>query len=551
MGAQLSCLSALAVAPMDEIEMALCRQIALGPSRAPLDPGEVAEAGESSARVRLLLALTDDEALHAEWARRVDYGSQDAFGRAAWLRAEIDRVDETVDEMLAANDGRQVLELLARCEIPWAHEAIERGVDDPATRPAASLLLARSTPDELRRIVLECEVVEDAVTMLRAAALVGAEQFWAPYIIWRDRIEELTDLEASQREDVLRRLDASGAALDPTLFARGLLAGDYGDGWLGEPYAVADFLQIYGPTDWLEVAADLEWSADDALEMASTMAVAAAQGIGSEPPPDDEVRRLLDLLAEEPKPNQKERPWEGLAARLGYGFQMALGGENDEFAMSLAQAAAHERLVTHGIHSPGIRGLPLSATSSEDFDADQTREVVARIAEGLSESEGLLVSAVRTLCDGRDWARRDAGEYGDILRETAEAFESTDHDSVRLARERLSAALDSGEIAAGAGESGDTPLDDALVAVAAVASDSADAAGENAHEERLAEAASDSESLLGLDCIRQLGEQQKGGDALEHLGRLWLHDAPVSRAPFARRVLVESIALRVDEPSDS
>jgi len=523
---------------MEEVERALLEQIAEGPRESPVSPVEAAEAARSSRRIRLLLALTPDEVVLAEWARSTDYDRQDRFGRAALLRAGDEEIDRAVDGRLAEGHREETIDLLARCGVPWSHDAIEGDPEEGETGRAASIVLARSTPGELRRRSMECEVVDDVVEMLRAAAVTGVGELWDQFLIWHGRLEEVDGLDEELRETLRARLEGVGAVLDPTLFGRGLLRGDYGSRWLGDSRSVADLLQAYGPSDWLEVAATLEEAGGSGVELASTLGVSAALGTGERPPNEDEIERLLALLAEEPQPNQKESPWESKAAELGFGFQLALGGE--EFGLLLAQAAAHERLATHGVHSPGVRGLPLSATGREHLDPDAVREVVGELAEADGESEQMSVAAVRTLYDAVVWARRGGEEIEELAAGVADAFESTSRASIEVARAHLRGELH-GAHRRWEGEqfAEESTLPEAMV----LSSGESDAEADRVIEELSSRAAS-SETLTALDCIRRIGGL--GVDRnLEALGDLWLHSAPVYRAPFARRVLEEAIAVEV------
>jgi hypothetical protein len=520
---------------MNEIERALRTQIAEGPREAPVSPVDAVEAARDSRRIRLLIALTDDEAVHTEWARSVDYDEQDRFGRAALVRAEVEQVDRVVDDRLD-DGGAETIELLARCGVGWTHDAMVEAAGRDATRPAAAMVLARSTPGALRRRSMEAEVVDDVVEMLRAGAVVGADELWDQFLIWHGRLEELEDVDDELRRSLRADLEGAGAVLDPTLYARGLLAGDYGSRWLADPTAVADLLQTYGPSDWLEVVATVEKADDPGLELAATLAVSASLGIGVESPDESEVEELLDLLAEEPRPNQKESPWESKATELGYGFQVAFGGE--DYGLLLAQAAAHERLVTYGIHSPGIRGLPLSATGREHLDAEAVERVVEELAAEDGESDQMLVAAVRTLYDAGVWSRRGGDEVEAVVEAVADAFESTTDESIGLARAHLLAAL---------GEAhrtweheqftGKWTLQEAMVLGGCEP-------GEDAERvvDELKTGAETSETTLGLDCIRRIGAFEAEG-RLEVLGDLWLRDAPVYRAPFVRDVLEEAITV--------
>jgi len=526
---------------MTDIATTLQKQVAHGPRQVPVSPADAVEAGRSSPFVRLLLALTDDEAIHAEWARSTDFEELDTPGRIAWMRADLEEVDERIDAELDGQDPASAIELLARSGVGWDHDELVDALDREATRDPAAMVLARSRPGRLRPSLMEADVVDDVVAMLRAAAVEQAADLWDQFLIWHDRIGEVGELDEQTRAEYVALLEGVGACLEPTLFARGMLAGDYELGWLEASTAVADFLQIYGPTDWLEVLGLLELEeGETAGRLASTLAVAAAAGLRDGPPDEDEAESLLDLLAESPD-QEGDATWESLASSLGMGFQIAVGG--DELALLLAQGAAHERLVTHGIHSPGIPGLPLSATSEQDLAEDRVTDLVGEFVDG-EWVDAHKVSALRTLSDARVWARR-SDEHDGVLRSVASMLESVTDPSIEAARGQLMAALNRARAEWEIEQFESEPSRRRALVLGAAPAEAAP----DGLVDHLTEVAADRESPLGMDALRYLGDQP-GEATLETLGELWTDRAPVLRAPFVRRVLEEAIAVRVERQSD-
>lgn len=525
---------------MDDILETLERQIALGPQKVPVSPDEAIDAARSSPLGRLMVALTTDRAVHVEWARATDFEELDTLGRLGWIQADLATVDETIDQELESEGRDRMIGLLARSGVGWRHDALLEALDEegPVRREAAQVV-ARSTPGELRRVLVDREVVDDVIALMRAGAVERADELWDQFLIWRGRITDLEGVDDETRESYLAQLDGVGACLEPTLYARGLLMGDYGLEWLGHCESVADFLQTYGPTDWLEVLGMLEAVDHPSAErLTSTLAVAAAAGLESDPPDEDEAEQLLELLGAQLGGDQQNSEWETLATDLGFGFQIAMGEE--DFALLLAQVAAHERLVTHGIHSPGIPGLPLSATTDEDVDIDQVTEVLEGMIAGDWNDEQ-DVRAVRTLCDARVWYRRDETNE-EIARTVGSMFEQTSREAVETARAQLMASLDEARLEWERSEFGESStLQGALVLGA-----SDDEPGNATLVDLLGEEAADRETPLAMDCLRYLGRMPSDG-VLEQLAAAWTGEVPTVRAPFARAVLEEAVAVRVEQ----
>jgi len=524
---------------MDDILETLERQIALGPQKVPVDPAEAVDAARSSPLGRLMVALTTDQAVRAEWARATEFEQLDSLGRIGWIQADLEAVDETIDQQLESANRDRMIGLLARSGVGWRHDALLEALEDEGrVRREAAQVVARSTPDELRSLLVDCEVVDDVIALMRAGAVERADELWDQFLIWRGRVADLEEVDDETRESYLAQLDGIGACLEPTLYARGLLMGDYGLEWLGHRESVADFLQTYGPTDWLEVLGMLEEvDSPSAERLTSTLAVAAAAGLESESPDEDEAEQLLELLGAQPGDDQKNSEWETLATDLGFGFQIAMGEE--DFALLLAQAAAHERLVTHGIHSPGIPGLPLSATTDEDVDLDQVTAVLEGMVAGDWNDEQ-EVRAVRTLCDARVWHRRDETNE-EIARTVGSMFEQTARETLETPRAQLMAALDEARLEWERSEFDESPtLQGAFVLGA-----SDDEPGSETLVDMLAERAADGETPLAMDCLRYLGRMPSDG-ALKRLAEAWTGEVPAVRAPFARAVLEEAVAVRVE-----
>ena len=544
---------------MSELADKLRRQIAEGPEAEPLPPEGVIAEATSDAWIRLLVALGDDEALHVAFARQVDSPADvDAAGRIAFVRAVLEEVDRAVDTALEGSEFSSMLQALARADVPWSHERLtqivaaadEEDAHSDEDVAAAALTLARGEVDELSEAIDQSSVIDDVLLSLRAAGLEGRSELGEMILFLRIELEDLA-AEAEDEADVegwIDRLDGVAALLDPELYGRGLLAGDYHDGWLDRPASVADFLQAYGPSDWLEVQGLLELGYDPgsdeddvAFALGARLAVAAAAGIGTTRPEEHEVDGLLELLTVDPEAeNDEGNPeWQSLATELGFGLQLALGG--DAFALPLVQAAAHERLVTWGIHSPGVPGLPLSTTTEEELDTDPVFWLMGEAAGQPAESWSVetRVTVLRTLTDARTWARKGwserDGDVEDLAGQLVEMFADVDDPGVNVATRRLKAEIDP-DFAA------QFPEDKAeLLSAADILAIGGRADAPEGILDRL-ESLAAGEGPLAMEAARLLAENGSL-PARRRLGRLWTDSAPVLRSAFVRQALVESLSL--------
>ncbi|MFB6264438.1 MAG: hypothetical protein ABEL76_12570 [Bradymonadaceae bacterium] len=507
----------------DEIDDALRSHVVDGTERADVDASSAVARAADSDWTRLLCALAGDPEIHRTWASARDADEMDALGRLVWVRAETEEVDGAIDASLETDASTDLLDSMARAGVGWVHDALAEAATDGEQSVEAAMVAALGEPAQLRGPLMHAEVVELAGRLLRVAAAARAGELWDQFLVWRGRLEEMAERDESDptlEDRWLRRLDGAAACLDRTLYARGALTGDYRWDWIDQPELVGDFLQLYGPTDWLEVLGFLEVAHSPAYELAAHLAVGAADGVGIEPPREAEVETLFELLASEPSSDGSEGgDWERLASDAGLRLQVALGGE--EFGRLLAQSAAHERLVTHGVHSPGVPGLPLSCTSESYLETEAVEEVTAELVDGDVPEDERIVASVRTLCDARDWYLRRDAEVGDLVRDVARAFGRVDAPAVELAREQLERTLEGERTAPAATLAG--ALDD----------------GRDGYSV-LADQAASHERTLGMDCARRLAAV---GDrpALERLGELWAVRGPVLRAPFFREVLRDGL----------
>lgn len=502
-----------------ELLDALERHVATGedPSRDLTVPDE----GARDPLVAALFALAPDPEVRRRWSEQVDFSEATAIGKIAWVSSESDAVDDAIDRMLEGEDAPVVCEALARAGVAWEHRALRALLDDENARPMAALIATAASPDETIAWLEACEVAEDALEVVRAGAL-NVAQIEEGLAYWR---EELTSIEGA--DPLIARLDGWSAMLDPEKYARAVMAGEASVDWLEDPMVVADFLQVHGPTEWLDVLGIIEASGESAGELASFLAVSAAAGIGYAEPTDDEITELHELLAFEPDADIES--WQPLATGLGLHVALAIAPD-DELGLLGVQVAAHERLSAFELHSPGIPGLPLSATHREDLDLDASRALLEGVEQLEHLHEASVMAVVRTLSDLRALLAHDPERFEVHAREWVDALGGSDSPAVRLATACLAAALEvDDEPPQGLGPDGA-----ALVAAT--------------RPDRTQEAIEALEELaggvgpLGLDCARRLAE---GGDrgGLRTLARLWEAGDPF-RVAFVRDCLFEGVSAR-------
>ncbi|MFW6057849.1 MAG: hypothetical protein ACOC9W_03230, partial [Persicimonas sp.] len=377
------------MSPQDRIEQ-LAEHIVTGenPGDALDDLGEAVD----DTLLAALVALTPADRARRRFVEAVDLAGAPAMAHIAWVRTPGDEIDAEIDRLLDGDEAATVCEALARAGVAWEHPALIDLLDDDRARRAAALTATVARPDLVAQWLAECQVAEDALEVLRAAALNGAE-LEESFSVWGDA---LASLEGADR--LAARLDGLLAVLHPDAFARHALAGEANTAWLADRDVVADFLQVYGPTEWVEVLGLLEAADDEAFELAAYLATSAAAGIGYEEPSDDEIDRLGELLSL-PHDADVER-WQPIASSLGFGFAIA-AAPDDQLGLLGAQVAAHERLSAFEIASAGIPGLPLSATHEEGLDLDATDALLDAAIDLDELHEASVVALVRTMSDLR------------------------------------------------------------------------------------------------------------------------------------------------------
>lgn len=395
-------------------------------------------------------------------ARDFDPAQATPLERILWVLDESEPVERRIDALLDAKNWAQctpLIDALARAAVAWEHPTILAALERDDTREAAALVATRAVPDEVDAWLDACEVIEDALQVMRAVSLAAEERttrMWPALLQWHDAIMQL---DQAQPE----RAHASGAlaTLDPTDWARRALGDDAEDSWVLDPQNVADFLATHGPTTWLATltgladATHLEpgRSSENALEFGMLLAAAAALGLTREAPTQDaalqELARAMLALLQLP-PEAALEDWQPRATRAGLGALLALTGGDpdansaDQLGLLLVQIAAHEWLVTHDFHSPGIPGLPFSTTSAEDVNLDAAADILAALTAETPDSQRSTpvqtVLTLRCLTDLEDWQALDAARFAPQAHDWAHAFATHGTSSIRHASTRLQQA---------------------------------------------------------------------------------------------------------------
>ncbi|MGM0558534.1 MAG: hypothetical protein ACQEVA_19265 [Myxococcota bacterium] len=487
----------------------------------------VAECG----RERLggaLIALSSEETVRA-WAGTRGLDLDDTLAMIASVSAESEAIDAAIDARLSSDEPEALIDALARAGVAWTHPVLEEALDHDELRGAAALLLAVADPDALRAWIEGCDVYEDAFVALRAVAMAGAHSLADLVEDWR---EQVVDFDEAQAEIAV--LDGLMAVLEADSYARAVLAGDADIAWVADSASVADFLQVYGPGEWLSVLSFLDVCDDDAFEFAAFLSTCAAQGIGFEEPTESDASDLIGLLAFEPSADPED--WEPLATKMGLGFAIAMAVD-DELALLGAQVGAHERLVAYGFHSPGVPGLPMSGTDPENLDFEASAGMLRQLLDGPSMPEAAKVAVVRTLFDLSNHVEIGDGHVDAHAEKWASRFSDSDSDAISLAARSLKCALSRSAVGAERAAMQERATLQGAMVLAAHGESSADIV-------HALQRAARGEKVLGLAATQQLA-MLGTLDALDALADLWEHGS-VFRAPIYRDALLTGAHVYVD-----
>jgi hypothetical protein len=331
---------------------------------------------------------------------KADWPTLSPIERLVFVQSEDPKVEAIIDRQLAHKGASAMCRTLARAGVAWTHEGIEALLDsdDEQDLAAAAMVLASYEPEGLYGWCDEAAEQGDAgaLTALRAALL--ATEVCGAYPVLEAMRDDLASQRGKDIEALLVRLDALLALVDPKRWGRGVLGESYTFDWVEQPRLVADVLQMHGETSWLETLALLELGeAEEGRIFASNIAACAAlahQEITQEAQADA-LAELLEVT------RNGDASWAPLAAGLDCQLALTLGDEDT--SPLLVEAIVHERLLYGGFASPGIAGLPLSASDEEGLDVEAAGRLLRDIAVQDALPPAGLVAAVRTLSDLRRW----------------------------------------------------------------------------------------------------------------------------------------------------
>lgn len=484
------------------------------------------------------------------WVKSFDFAAAAPLARIAWVYDESDAVERRIDALFDAKDPAlhaALIDTLARAQVGWAHARIDAALDAEPTRRCAAWLLAQSAPAALNDWLLDCEVVDDALDAMRAISVSDAglpARDWSAIEQWREALTGAL-LEARDAEDVadlqaaLAGVTGALAVLEPNAWARLALGGDADSTWLKDPVLVADFLQIHGPSSWLDALSLLEASEDPALEFGALLAVAAASGLDAAPPDEEDARELIALL--QLPSDAPETAWQPAATRLDFATAIALTGADDHapddgLGLLLVQIAAHERLIHHGYHSPGISGLPHSASDPADvsFETSQAllRELVAQTRDLDALAADISLMILQNCLDLHRHLDSNPQQFEQLSKDWADAFAASASPAIRLASRGLLARL----------TATDASHEQKILAKSTDLSAALVLSRLDTEDPRVLQTLAHHAALqtpVGLDCARRLGELASP-EALDALARLWAQ-ADCLRAPFFAQCLHDAV----------
>lgn len=493
--------------------------------------------------------------------RDFDFVGATPLARIAWVSDVSEVVEERIDALLDSDDPtlpNTLIDTLPRAHVGWTHRRIIDALNADATRIGAAWLVAQGAPEALDDWLLDCELIEDALDGFRALALSDTDMpaaDWRAFSQWRGALNtaymETKDPQIrAEFEAAQARVTGALATLDLATWARLALGGESDAAWVNHPEVVADFLHAHGTTSWLGVLSMLEAAEDPALGFASLLGVAAASGrnampLGSDPLSDDAAHELIELL--QLPADAPATEWEPTAARLGLASALALAGADDAapddgLGLLLVQVAAHERLLHHGYHSPGLSGLPHSATDPGDVSIEASFELLEEVQKdtvGLDAIAPDMTAMILRNCQDLHQKLDKKPEHFEALSNAwADAFADSPSPALRLSSRGLRARLNADQ----------TAHEREILAHAPDLAAALILSQQHLAEPRVIATLAhhaDAPNLLALACGKRLAEigtrnTPEALGALEALAKLWAN-ADCLRAPFFAQCLQDAV----------
>jgi hypothetical protein len=297
----------------------------------------------------------------------------------ARLHVEDPEIEEEIESNLATATDGSFAEILVRANVAWSAPVLRQLLDLPRAVLAVSMLAIEGEPEKWLRWLRRADDYAPVRNGLRAGTLRGMVEIATDILFWR---ESTADSDRGRGCE----LDAWLAALDPDLFARGLLRGTTDVEFFGEAHLLADLICARGPNSWLPTAMICGVARDEeALGLAGRMLYSASLELSREP----SEKELLGLLYE-------KDDWEKTALALGLAVPLLLT-DDDAWARRFVQAAVYES-AAHQYDTDGMEGLPLSATTPANPIA-AVESVLDDFEVSKGDDPGERVRIVRTLCD--------------------------------------------------------------------------------------------------------------------------------------------------------
>ena len=394
------------------------RQHILSSTR-PSSPRDALLAALDACQDEALVAALAAAALHADWPTALvaikawswsmpELSASQALLLAMSDEADVEReLDQALDDPARAQGA---VEALARALAPWEHAALKRSLKQDASRLATCCVLAMADPLTLRQWALSGRDEGELVDALRAMLFFDDELDEALLLDLREQLEQ--DEAIARGHRLLLRIEAMIAALAPARYARLAFHDELDLEWSERSPWVADLLAIHGETSWLETLAVLELAeARSAFGFAAMLAIVASASASALELAEATEAVISSHVALIDAMRANQSGWEAEALKASMHLQLAHAVGDEETTPLLIEIALHERLLSAHLPSPGVRGLPLSATLEEALDVTAAEAMLQEAASREEFDEETLCAVTRTLCD----LRRHLAEHSEAV----------------------------------------------------------------------------------------------------------------------------------------